>query len=124
MIHVILCGECSLDRETLKEELERHDDIRVVAEVASPVELLHAATIEQADAVVMESDGRAEMPAVLTHLFGEFPGIVAVVTAPRSNRATIYRQRVCEQVYEDVSLADVLSELRTAMTDYWARAND
>jgi DNA-binding NarL/FixJ family response regulator len=120
MIHVILSIPTTLVREAVRKELEGNDDIRVVAETASSVELLCRAEMEQADAVILEHrDG--EMPGVLTHLFNEFPQIVAVAVARNGNRAVVYRQQVSEQVYGGVSLAELLTELRTADTNYWAR---
>lgn len=123
-IHVILSLPSTPIREAVRKSVEENDDIRVVAEVSSPVELLCRAGIEQADAVILESGDGLEAPGVLSHLFGEFPRIVAIVVGRQGDRAAVYRWRICEQVYEGVSLAELLKELRTADTDYWARAND
>jgi DNA-binding NarL/FixJ family response regulator len=121
MIHVILSLSSAFVREAVRQELEDNDDIRVVAEVSSPVELLRSTEIEQADAVILESDDGLKTPGVLSHLFGEFPQIVAVVVGRQGDRAVVYRQRLCEQVFKGVSLANLLKELRTADTEYWAR---
>jgi len=123
MIHVILSGGCPLTREALKQTLEQHGAIRVVAEASSPMELLYFATLEQADAVVLEAEEESGMPTVLSHLFVEFPQIVAVVVRSRGNRVVVYRQQLCARVFDGISLADILSELHTADSDYWARAD-
>jgi hypothetical protein len=112
----------TLIRESLRHELEERDDICVVAEVSTPLELLRRTEVEQADAVVLETTGEAEIPGVLSHLFTEFPQMIAVVTDRTTSRAVVYRQKIHEQVYEGVSLAAVLAELRTAETGYWVPA--
>ena len=71
--------------------------------------------------MVLEVQDEAEMPGVLTHLFAEFPRILAIALARSHNRAVVYRQDIHEQVYEGLSLRDLLGELRSADKEYWAR---
>ena len=118
-IQVILLMPSTQIRDSLKCELEKGNTISVVAEVSSPLELLRRTGIDQADAVVLEK-GESEIPGVLSHLFNEFPQIVAIVTDRQTSRTIVYRQRIDEEVYDGVSLATLLAELRTAEISYWS----
>ena len=64
----------------------------------------------------------AEMPGVLTHLFAEYPRVIAITIVPPQDRAVVYRQEICERVYEGLSLHELLTELISADTTYWMRA--
>ena len=120
-IRVVLAVDSMLDRDVLREELRRNKSIEVVAEVSSPVELLHRAELDQADAVILESRDDT-MPGVLTHLFAEFPRILAIALVRSQNSAVVYRQNIQDQVHEGVSVGDLLAELRGADTEYWRHA--
>ncbi len=120
-IRVVLAVNTSLAGDVLREELQQSEDFEIVAEVSSPLELLHHTETDEADAVVLELQNDAEMPGVLTHLFAEFPRILAIALARSHNRAVVYRQDIHKQVYEGLSLHALLVELRSADTEYWAR---
>ena len=120
-IRVVLAVDSVLDRDALREKLQRSDGVEVVAEVSSPVEVLQRTELDQADAVILESQDETEMPGVLTHLFAEFPRILAIAIVRSRNRTIVYRQDIREQVYEGLAIQDLLAELRSADTEYWMR---
>jgi hypothetical protein len=149
--NVILALGTGFYGEAVREELRRSDEIDVVAEVASPLELLRLSEVHEADAVIIETVGESSgyaqstknefgftnelamqdqwrkasesnMPGVLTHMFEQFPRILAIVLDPEKNSATIYRQQIREQVLDGVSLSEMLCELSNADSDYWMRA--
>ena len=120
-IRVVLAVDSVLDRDALREKLQRSDGVEVVADVSSPFELLQRTELDQADAVILESQDETEMPGVLTHLFAEFPRILAIAIVRSCNRAIVYRQDIREQVYEGLAIQDLLAELRSADTEYWMR---
>jgi DNA-binding NarL/FixJ family response regulator len=124
VIRVILSLESTLVREAVRKELELQGDICVSGEVSSPAELLCTTVLEQADAVILESDDGRETPGVLSHLLGEFPHIVAVVVGRHGDCAKVYRQRLCEHVFEGFSLSELLTELRSTDREYWAPATN
>lgn len=121
LIRVVLAVDSVLGRDALREELQRIEGFEVVSEVSSPVELLQRTELDQADAVILESDNETGMPGVLSHLFAEYPRILAIALVRSHNRAVVYRQEIQRQVHEGMAIGDLLEELRSADTEYWTR---
>ena len=118
-ITVILAMDSLLVSDAVHAELKKWDDIDVIVDVVSPIEILCRTESDEVDVVILEQDSEAEMPGVLTHLFAEFPRILAIVFDRRHNCCVMYRQNICKRVCENLSLNELLAELRTADAEYW-----
>ena len=118
-IRVILWADSRIFRESLRVAIESSGEIRVVAEVASPVELLAKVDHEQADAVVMWGDSHEDLPGICSHLLFEFPRLIVLAVLRDSGRAVIYRQKLEKRPVSASNVHDLIDAVREADPSYW-----
>ena len=120
-ISVIVAVGSTLSREVLVRQLSGSSYIRSLEVASTPMELLQCAMLSRADAVILESERRDEMPGILTHMFDAYPKMLAIVIHGTSG-CTVYRQQVEQYRIDDVGVSDVLQVLATADSGYWTGA--
>lgn len=120
-VKVILSLDNQLLCEAIQLKIQQCPDVKVVAEADSPAALLKLVEEYAADAVILPVEDE-KMPGVLTHLFNEYPNILALAIAPAGNQAVVYQQQITSKIVDSVAIVDVLKELKHADTEYWVEA--
>ena len=120
-VKVILGLDNQLLCEAIRRMIQQCPDVQVVVEADSPAAMLKLVEEYAVDAVVLSAEDE-QMPGVLTHLFNEYPNILALAIAPAANLAVVYQQQITSKIVDSVAIVDVLKELKQADTEYWVEA--
>jgi hypothetical protein len=91
---IALAPGSTLLREALRHCLEREIGIRLVGEVYDPLDLLVTVGATEADVVIHDGGGAAEIPAVYTHLFDEYPAVQVLRLTNDCEQALLYRREI------------------------------
>ncbi len=114
VIRIVLAVEPPMFSEVLRLRLEDEWDLEVVDEVFDPLDALLSVAETDADVVVLTVSEPAKTPAICTHLFAEFPDLLAIGVCPETNRAWAYHGSADSEELPDVLLRDVVAAIRTA----------
>jgi hypothetical protein len=95
MHHVLLCMQPQLLRDAMRQRVANHSGLRVIGEVQQEIDLLIAIRATNATLIVHTWPGD-EPPAIYTHLFAEFPGLVILGLTPSGKHSWLCQQRVVQ----------------------------
>ena len=114
VIRIVLAVEPPIFSEALRLRLEDEWDLEVVDEACDAFDILLSVAETDADVVVLTVSKPARTPAICTHLFAEFPHLLAIGLCPETNRAYAYRGPLNFERLPDVLLEDVVAAVRAA----------
>jgi hypothetical protein len=97
-------------RDALVRQLAAQPDVQIVGDVDNELDLLLAVRATKADAVVHSWQGDA-MPAIYSHLFQEYPGLIAIGLTEEGEI------RHCQQRIIETPLADGLESLVSTLAE-------
>jgi DNA-binding NarL/FixJ family response regulator len=115
MYRILLAVKPRLLSDALRRRLEADADAQVVGEVDNDLDLLLAVRATEAN-VVVQSWPTGEMPAIVTHLLVEFPGL-SLLGLPAQGQGAVLCQQRLTQTPLAADLDGILNSLRTEAAD-------
>ena len=111
-IKVLLANSPRMLRESLKELIQRQDDMEVVGEVLDPLEVLLSVNEYDADVVVVSLPETLEDPGICSHLLVEYPRLVILALSAGCEEAVLYSQCIRREALSGTSSDEILSAIR------------
>lgn len=99
-VRVLLAVEPRLLRDSLRNRIAAESDMEVVDEVFEEVDILLAMRQQGANVLIHSVPASTEPPAIYSHLFVEYPGLVIVGLQAGGQQAYVYRQEIVKTPVE------------------------
>jgi len=109
---VLLAVDRQMDAQVLREALASEADMEVVGHVTEPMALLVRVARTGANVVLCSWPESSGIPAICTHLFAEYPGLLVIGLTESGVSAWVCQQKITVSPLPRPGIGDLLREIR------------
>jgi hypothetical protein len=115
-LRILLCGTDSWRKSTLRELTQTEEDLEIVDEVETPLDLLLQTKNIRPQVVVLSQLEAGGEPGICSHLLLECPNVVVLLLPAHPGVGGLSWMVLCKETVLDASQGSLRSALRKACT--------